>query len=134
TAYDRHRLALGLPDGSRDIDVEKSFLLECGFDELHGIDYEKGCYVGQELTARTHYRGAVRWRLLPVRIDGPPPPRGAPLHLAEAEVGEMRSAQGGVGLALIRLDRLEAARGHPLASGESRLTVDEPAWLSLPRA
>ncbi|MEX2299047.1 MAG: folate-binding protein, partial [Dongiaceae bacterium] len=58
--YDRRRIALGVPDGSRDLKVEKAILLENGFDELHGIDWDKGCYMGQELTARTHYRGLVR--------------------------------------------------------------------------
>src|SRR5262249_43434188 len=58
--YDRLRLSLGVPDGSRDLPVEKAILLENGFDELHGIDWQKGCYMGQELTARTRYRGLVR--------------------------------------------------------------------------
>ena len=72
-AYDRHRLALGVPDGSRDLVPEKSILLESGFDELNGVDWQKGCYVGQELTARTKYRGLIKKRLFPVRIEGPPP-------------------------------------------------------------
>ena len=70
-AYDRHRLALGVPDGSRDLVPEKSILLESGFDELNGVDWQKGCYVGQELTARTKYRGLIKKRLFPVRIDRP---------------------------------------------------------------
>ena len=56
--WDRHRLALGLPDGTRDLEPEKSVLLEAGFDELHGVSWTKGCYMGQELTARTKYRRA----------------------------------------------------------------------------
>ena len=68
--YDRLRLSLGVPDGSRDLPVEKAILLENGFDELNAIDWDKGCYMGQELTARTRYRGLVRKRLLPVAIEG----------------------------------------------------------------
>ncbi|MGE0717933.1 MAG: folate-binding protein YgfZ, partial [Alphaproteobacteria bacterium] len=68
--YDRLRLGLGVPDGSRDLPVEKAILLETGFDELNGVDWKKGCYMGQELTARTKYRGLVRKRLMPVTIEG----------------------------------------------------------------
>ena len=60
--YDTHRLALGLPDGSRDMVVEKTILLEAGFDELNGVDWQKGCFLGQELTARTKYRGLIKDR------------------------------------------------------------------------
>ena len=91
-AYDRHRLALGIPDGSRDLIVEKSILLESGFDELNGVDWQKGCYIGQELTARTKYRGLIKKRLFPVRIDGPAPASGTILSLDGNEAGEMRSS------------------------------------------
>ena len=64
-AYDRLRLGLGIPDGSCDLVPEKSILLEAGFDELNGVDWQKGCYVGQELTARTKYRGLIKKRLMP---------------------------------------------------------------------
>ena len=65
-AYDLARITLGVPDGSRDMQVEKTVLLEAGFDELNGVDWKKGCYMGQELTARTKYRGLVKRRLVPV--------------------------------------------------------------------
>jgi len=90
--YDRLRLSLGLPDGSRDLVVDKSILLESGFDELNGVDWKKGCYMGQELTARTKYRGLVKKRLVPVVLDGPPPQPGTQVTLAGREAGEMRSA------------------------------------------
>jgi hypothetical protein len=132
-AYDRHRLALGIPDGSRDLQVEKSILLEAGFDELNGVDWQKGCYVGQELTARTKYRGLVKKRLLPVAIAGPTPPPDTLIRLGAAEAGEMRSARDGQGLALLRLEAVaEALRdGRPLTAGEARLTPVPPAWLKL---
>ncbi|MEO5375628.1 MAG: folate-binding protein, partial [Alphaproteobacteria bacterium] len=89
--YDRHRLALGLPDGSRDMLVEKSLLLEGGFEELNGVDFDKGCYMGQELTARTKHRGLVRRRLVPVAVEGPLPAPGTPIMDGAQEAGEMRS-------------------------------------------
>ena len=127
-AYDILRIGLGLPDGSRDLEVEKALLLENGFDELHGLDWRKGCYVGQELTARTKYRGLVKKRLLPVRIDGPVPPPDTPVMMAGKEAGVMRSAVDGLGLALLRLEHLEAASGGALTAGQARLTPRKPAW------
>ncbi len=127
--YDRHRLALGLPDGRRDMVPDKSVLLECGFDELGGVDWKKGCWMGQELTARTKYRGLIKKRLLPVEIDGPAPAAGTVLQREGQEIGEMRSANSGRGLALIRLDRPWAE--GPIEAGEARLSVRPPAWLRL---
>ncbi len=124
-AYDRLRLSLGLPDGSRDLEVEKSILLENGFDELNGIDWDKGCYMGQELTARTKYRGLIRKRLVPVEIEGPVPPAGTPIMLDGSEVGEMRSGAGGLGLALIRIEHMDKA---PFSVGDSRVTPRKPRW------
>lgn len=123
-AYDRHRLALGVPDGSRDLVLEKSILLEARFEELHGVDWQKGCYIGQELTARTKYRGLIKKRLFPVRIDGPAPEPGAIVTLDGREAGEMRSSRDGVGLALLRLDAIEV--GRPFLAGEASLHPINP--------
>jgi folate-binding protein YgfZ len=125
--YDRLRIGLGVPDGSRDLEVEKSLLLESGFDELNGLDWDKGCYMGQELTARTRYRGLVKKRLLPVEIDGPVPASGTPVLSGEREAGVLRSAVDGRGLALLRLERLDD-NAAPLTAGEARLTVIRPDW------
>jgi len=128
-AYDRHRLALGVPDGSRDLTIEKALLLESGFDELHGIDWQKGCYMGQELTARTKYRALVKKRLLPVAVEGAVPAPGTLVMLGNEEVGEIHSGRDGVALALLRLDAVEAAeRGAPLLAGTARLTPQKPSW------
>lgn len=127
-AYDDWRLALGLSDGSRDLIVEKSTLLESNFDELHGVDWNKGCYMGQELTARTKYRGLVRKRLMPVRIDGPMPETGTPLMVGNKEIGEMRSALGDRGLALIRLERLAEAGDRDVLAGGARVFPEKPDW------
>lgn len=131
-AWDMARLRLGLPDGSRDLTVDKAILLENGFEELNGVDFQKGCYMGQELTARTKYRGLVKKRLLPVEIDGPCPEPGSDIHFGDAEAGEMRSASGTLGLALIRLDQFRASGGVGLTCGTTRLTVRKPAWAILP--
>jgi folate-binding protein YgfZ len=127
--WDAHRLALGLPDGSRDLELEKTVLLEAGFDELNGISWTKGCYMGQELTARTRYRGLLKRRLVPVRIEGPVPAPGTPVMQEGREVGIMRSALAGRGLAVLRLDALAAAG---LRCGEAMLTPEVPAWMRLP--
>jgi hypothetical protein len=128
-AYDRHRLRLGLPDGSRDLEVAKSLLLECGFDELNGVDWHKGCYLGQELTARTRYRGLVRKRLVPVRVDGPLPPPGTPVLADGVEAGSVRSGADGMALAMLRLDALRAGAAVSLTAGPARLTPLVPAWM-----
>ena len=132
-AWDIHRLALGVPDGSRDLPVEKAFLLESGFDELNGVDWKKGCYMGQELTARTKYRGLVRKRLLPVTVEGPMPAPGTLVMLGEKEAGEMRSGRDGHALALLRLEMVEAAKETgPLTAGAAKLTAHLPGWMKLP--
>ncbi len=130
--YDGHRLALGLPDGSRDLEVEKALLLESGFEELHGVDFKKGCYIGQELTARTHYRALIKKRLMPVAIDGPAPPPGTALTADGQEAGEMRSAQGSRGLAVVRLEAWHKAKDGVLQAGDARITPIKPAWMTLP--
>lgn len=129
-AYDLHRLSLGLPDGARDMEPEKSVLLEGGFDELGGVSWTKGCYMGQELTARTKYRGLLKRRLFSVTVEGPLPPPGTPVTQDGAEVGEMRSGRDHLGLALLRIEAVE--RGGAMACGEARLTPRQPGWMKLP--
>jgi folate-binding protein YgfZ len=125
-AYDECRIALGLPDGSRDLEVAKSLLIESGFDELNGVDWDKGCYMGQELTARTHYRALIKKRLIPVRVEGAMPAPGTPVTRDGKEIGVVRSGQGRVALALLRLDGLKAEA--PLRAGEATLTPHKPDW------
>jgi len=126
--WDAHRLTLGLPDGSRDLEPEKSLLLEAGFDELHGVSWTKGCYMGQELTARTKYRGLLRRRLVPVRIDGTAPPPGTKLMLDGREVGEMRSARGQAGMATVRIDSFD----RDLSAKGATVTPAVPVWMRTP--
>ena len=128
--WDRHRLSLGLPAGSSDLEAEKTILLEAGFDELHGVSWTKGCYMGQELTARTKYRGLLKRRLVPVSIDGDLPERGAPIMRNGTEVGTMCSGRDRAGLAVLRLDALR----DPLTCNGARLTPRILDWMSLPEA
>jgi folate-binding protein YgfZ len=128
--YDRLRLSLGVPDGSRDLAVEKAILLEAGFEELHGVDWDKGCYMGQELTARTKYRALIRKRLMPVKVEGPLPQPGTPVTLDGQEAGEIRSGRDTLALALLRLEMVDEAakNGAPLVAGGARVIPTKPAW------
>ena len=109
------------------MEAEKSVLLEAGFDELGGVSWSKGCYMGQELTARTKYRGLLKRRLVPVSAAEALPAGGTPVLRDGQEVGTLRSTNGAVGLALIRLDALDAR----LTCG-APIDVHVPAWLRLP--
>ncbi len=131
-AYEEARLALGVPDGARDLVIERSTLLESGFEELHGVDFDKGCFVGQELTARMKYRGLVRKRLMPVRLEGPPPPPGTAIRLEGKDAGEMRSSQGGQGIALLRLEQIAKAaeKGVPLLADATEVIPAKPDWVN----
>ncbi|GAB5466989.1 MAG: folate-binding protein YgfZ [Rhodospirillales bacterium] len=131
-AWDARRIALGLPDGSRDMEIEKALLLENGFDELGGVDWKKGCYMGQELTARTKYRGLVKKRLLPIASRDGRPLAGTKILQAGKEVGELRSQVEGQGLALLRLQAL--ATGEPLTLEGREVEVRPPDWVVLPQA
>jgi tRNA-modifying protein YgfZ len=127
--YEAHRLALGVPDGSRDIEVEKTFLLEANAEALHAVDFDKGCYVGQELTARTKRRANLKWRLYPVAITG----RAAsgPVTSGGKDIGALRTAAAGHGLAYLRIEDAEAAEasGSPMRAGDAELTIRTPDWL-----
>jgi folate-binding protein YgfZ len=125
--YDLHRLKLGVPEGGIDLLPEKAILLESGLDELNAVSWTKGCYMGQELTARTKYRGLVRKRLFPVKIEGSAPESGAEVFLGDMAVGEMRSNCNGYGLALLRI---EAAKGDKvLTCGKATFTSYTPDWM-----
>ena len=127
--YEALRLKLGVPDGSRDLTVEKALLLESGFDELHGVDWQKGCYMGQELTARTKYRGLIKRRLFPVKVEGALPPPGTRIEHDGKEVGEIRSGLGDRALALLAID---AANG-PLVAKDAQIFAERPAWMKIPQ-
>ena len=114
--YHAARLALGVPEGA-DFGSDAIFALDAGLDELHAIAFAKGCYVGQELTARMKHRGTARKRLLPVTAEGPLPPPGTEIGDGAQMLGEIVSVYGSKGFALIRLDRMEDAKA-PLTAGD----------------
>ena len=123
-AYDTLRIRLGIPDGRRDMDVEKSMLLECNFDTLNGIDWDKGCYIGQEVTARTKYRGLVKRQLVPVSVEGQTPAPGTAIQAGEKKIGEIRSIHDGVAIASLRLDALDDAdKGLSMTAGAAVITL-----------
>ncbi|HQT65030.1 MAG: folate-binding protein YgfZ [Acidocella sp. 20-57-95] len=125
--YDAHRHWLGLPDGPPDLEADKTLLLEAGFDELNGVDWQKGCYMGQELTARTKYRGLVKRRLVPVQCSDTIK-TGALVMADGAEVGDVRSFSGRMGLAMLRVDALQKS----LSADRAVVTPKLPGWLVIP--
>jgi len=129
--YDLHRIGLGVADGSRDMLVEKSTLADGNIDLLNGVSWTKGCYVGQELTARMHYRALVKKRLFPVTIEGAAPASGSTVTIGEDEVGEMRSSCGQRGLALLATEKTRRAvdEGVVLTSGTALLKPYLPGWM-----
>lgn len=130
--YDRLRLSLGVPEGSRDLVPDKSLPLENDLDDLNAISWDKGCYMGQELTARTKYRALIKKKLFPVTVDGPLPAPGTPVTLNGKEAGEIRSGRGTCALALLRLEDITRARqdGLLLTAGEATVTPAKPVWAS----
>jgi tRNA-modifying protein YgfZ len=126
TGYHVARIALGLADSERDIGSGQMFVHEANLDQLHGVSFTKGCYVGQEVVSRTHHRHTARNRILPVRFEGEVQ-LGADVVSGEVRLGTMLSSLDGHGLALLRLDRLAEASSALLTSGV-KLSVHKPSW------
>jgi folate-binding protein YgfZ len=113
--YEAHRINLGVPKGGADFAYADIFPHDANLDLLHGVDFEKGCYVGQEVVSRMRHRGGVRKRILRLALAGAAPERGTPVLAGEIAVGALGSAADGRALALLRLDRVEDARAAGLA-------------------
>ncbi len=128
--FEAHRIALGVPRGGLDFSYGDAFPHEADLDQLHGVDFGKGCYVGQEVVSRMEHRGLARTRIVPVSYDGFPPDAGAAVTAAEKPVGTFGSAAHGRALALLRLDRAAdaLAAGHDLVAGAVTLRLVKPAW------
>lgn len=127
--YQKHRISLGLPEAPFDLEKEKTILLESGFDELSGVDWKKGCYMGQELTARTKYRGLVKKRLFPVTLSRPGVEPGTDIMQDGKVVGEIRSVMDDRGLAMLRL---KALGGPEMSAGSAAVFPAVPDWMQLP--
>ena len=124
--YERHRIECAIPDSVRDLTPETFFPLDCNFEELHGVDFDKGCYVGQELTSRMKHRASSRRRILPVASNTMLPPLGTKLSSGGAEVGEMLGSFGRNGLAQIRLDRL--GNSERATADETHIRIGRPPY------
>jgi folate-binding protein YgfZ len=129
-AYDRVRLALGIAEGGAEVPVDQAFPLEFGLDALNGVSFDKGCFVGQEVTVRMKNRSLVRKRATPVAIEGPAPETGARLALDGKDAGVLCAAADGIGLALIGNDALARARAEALmlTNGETKFRVLDSGW------
>src|ERR1700685_3037702 len=103
--YEARRIALAIPRGGADFKYGDAFPHEADMDQLGGVDFAKGCYVGQEVVSRMEHRGIARTRVVPVAFDGYAPEPGAPVTAAEKSIGTFGSSVGGHALALLRLDR-----------------------------
>ncbi len=131
SAYEGHRIALGIPQGGLDFQYGDAFPHEADMDQLGGVDFIKGCYVGQEVVSRMEHRGSARTRAVPVRYDGAaPPPAGTAITAGGRQIGAMGSAAAGRGLALLRLDRVAEAmsRGEALLADGVPIRPTKPDW------
>ena len=125
--WNTHRLALGVPLAGMDMKPEGCFWLETNAGELHGVDFKKGCYVGQEVVSRMHHKTELRKRFVRVAIEGLAQ-AGTDIMAGEKVAGTLTSVSGDYGMAYLRLDR---AAGNRLTAGMANLTLDPPDWLAL---
>ena len=128
--YEAHRIALGVPQGGTDFSYGDAFPHESDMDQLGGVDFAKGCYIGQEVVSRMEHRGTARTRAVPVRYDGAAPQAGAAVTAGERQLGTIGSAAAGRAVALLRLDRVTEAmsRGEPLTAGGTPIHLVKPDW------
>lgn len=132
--YHARRIEAGIPDLAHDAAPEELFALEALFEELNGVDFHKGCFVGQENVSRMKRRATTRRKLCRVRFDGPAPAYGAPITAGAAALGDVRSSADGVAMAFLRLDRAREAldKGEPLMVAGQPIRLDPPDWLIQP--
>jgi len=130
--YHQERIALGVPEGGHDYAFGDAFPHEALFDQLNGVSFTKGCYVGQEIVSRMEHRGTARSRVVPVVAAGGALISSTPVHAGDIEIGTVGSVAGNRGLALIRLDRAAdfTAKGVALKAGQAGITLAVPDWAS----
>jgi folate-binding protein YgfZ len=129
-AYEAHRITLAVPRGGADFTYGDAFPHETDMDQLAGVDFDKGCYVGQEVVSRMQHRGTARTRVVAVTFEDFAPECGAPVLFGDKTIGVMGSAVRGRGLAKLRIDRVVDAieAGTPLTAGGVAITPVKPAW------
>jgi len=132
--YDAFRIGLGVPEGGRDYAFGEAFPHEALFDQLCGVDFAKGCYIGQEVVSRMEHRGTARKRIVPVEGEAPLPASGTSVEADGVPIGTLGSVSGASGLALVRLDRAEEAlaRGRALMAGGVKIALRRPAFARFP--
>ena len=128
--YDAHRIALGVPEGGKDYSFGDAFPHEALFDQLSGVSFSKGCFIGQEVVSRMQHRGTARKRIVPVVSQDKLPEPGAEILAGTAVIGSLGSTAGNRGLAMIRLDRAADAKekGEPLLAGATPIEIQLPSW------
>ncbi|MDI1285488.1 MAG: folate-binding protein [Reyranella sp.] len=133
-AYEVHRIANGVPRGGLDFMYSDAFPHEANMDRLHGVDFDKGCYVGQEVVSRMQHRGTARTRIVRVTLEDFSPETGIPVVAGDKQVGTMGSTGGGKGLALLRIDRVADAldAGASLSSGGLAIRLTDPNDVRVP--
>jgi folate-binding protein YgfZ len=129
-AYHTHRIALGIPQGGQDFIYGDAYPHETNMDQLGGVDFHKGCYVGQEVVSRVEHRSTARARIVPIAYEDASPQPGLPVVAGDKSVGTLGSTADGRGLALLRLDRVEDATkdGVTLQAGGIAITLRKPDW------
>lgn len=132
--YEAHRIALGVPRGGLDFMYSDAFPHETNMDRLAGVDFDKGCYVGQEVVSRMQHRGTARTRSVKVLLEDSSPEAGVSVMAGDKSVGTMGSSAQGKGIALVRIDRVADAldAGQPLTAGGLTLRLAEPDVLRIP--
>jgi folate-binding protein YgfZ len=127
-AYEAHRVAQGVPKGGLDYVYGDTFVHDVNLDFQNGVDFKKGCYVGQEVVARVHFRKSARKRIVKVHFDGPVPASGTQIMAGEVAIGQIGSIAGSDGLATLRLDRLEEAKtaGTAVKAGDATVEAIVP--------
>ena len=128
--YESHRIGLGVPRGGLDFSYGDAFPHETNMDQLGGVDFTKGCYVGQEVVSRMEHRATARTRIVPVSYEGIAPEPGMPIMAGNKNIGTLGSTAGGRGIAMLRLDRVADAfaAGTPLTASGATLRVLKPDW------
>lgn len=132
--YEAHRIALGVPRGGLDFMYSDAFPHETNMDRLAGVDFDKGCYVGQEVVSRMQHRGTARTRSVKVLLEDSSPEAGVSVMAGDKSVGTMGSSAQGKGIALVRIDRVADAldAGQPLTAGGLALKLAEPEIVRIP--